>query len=98
MIRPVPDSPVPPVEMLWEDLDPMRTLDARFGFRDAAAAGRWIARTVYDGWGLSVESCDRIVMSDYNALAWLTTPSGRVCSRSGRWRRPGSRGWPRSLT
>ena len=81
MIRPVPDSPVPPVEMLWEDLDPMRTLDARFGFPDAVAAGRWIARTVYDGWGLSVESCDRIVMSDYNALAWVTTPSGRVLAK-----------------
>ncbi|GAB2536256.1 hypothetical protein GCM10027268_06280 [Brachybacterium huguangmaarense] len=62
--------------MLWEPADPVATLRDRFGLPDAAAAASWIAWTVSEGWDLDVERCDRIVMSDANALAWLSTSRG----------------------
>ncbi|MFF0824582.1 phosphotransferase [Micromonospora haikouensis] len=70
-------SQVPVLEMLWEAHDPHRALDARFGFGDARAAGRWVADVLDEHWGVRVDSCERIVMSDGNALAWVDTPSGR---------------------
>ncbi|MDI5938677.1 phosphotransferase [Micromonospora sp. PTRAS2] len=70
-------SQVPVLEMLWEAHDPHRALDARFGFGDARAAGRWVADVLNEHWGVRVDSCERIVMSGGNALAWVDTPSGR---------------------
>jgi len=60
----------PALEMLWETDDPAAALSDRFGFDDAAAAGQWVATALSDVWGIAVDSCDRIVMSDHNALAW----------------------------
>ena len=71
----------PALEMLWEAYDPGRALDLRFGFRDGQAAGRWVTDTVDGLWGIRVESCERIVMSSGNALAWITTPSGRMLAK-----------------
>lgn len=75
------DSHVPRLEMLWEAHDPRGVLVERFGFADAASAGGWVATTVHEHWGIRVESCERIVMSDRNALAWITTPSGRLIAK-----------------
>ncbi|GIF14171.1 phosphotransferase [Actinoplanes teichomyceticus] len=71
----------PVVQMLWEAHDPHQALSARFGFPDAPAAGRWIADTLDEHWGVRVDSCERIVMSGGNALAWLGTPSGRLLAK-----------------
>ena len=72
----------PPVlEMLWEPGDPLRALRERFGFGDGPAAGRWVAGTVDKHWGVTVDSCERIVMSDGNALAWAATPAGRLLAK-----------------
>ena len=65
----------PAVEMLWEVDAPDVALADRFGFRDADAAGQWVAATVIEVWGIPVDSCDRIVMSDHNALAWIGSGS-----------------------
>lgn len=75
------ESPAPVVEMLWEPDDPHHTLAGRFGFSDGPAAGRWVAGTLHEHWGIHVDSCERIVMSAGNALAWTGTPSGRLLAK-----------------
>jgi homoserine kinase type II len=75
------DSNVPVLEMLWEASDPRDALDERFGFADAVSAGHWVAATVHEHWGIWIDSCERIVISDRNALAWVTTPSGRLLAK-----------------
>ena len=67
--------------MLWEAHDPDRALEERFGFGDAGSAGRWVVASVHDHWGIRTEACERIVISDRNALAWVTTPSGRLLAK-----------------
>jgi homoserine kinase type II len=75
------DTHAPKLEMLWEADDPGVALVERFGFRDGAAAGRWVVTTLDEHWSVRVGSCDRIVMSDHNALAWVDTPSGRMLAK-----------------
>ena len=75
------ESRVPVLEMLWEAHDPHHTLKGRFGFSDARAAGHWIADVLDEHWGVRVNSCERIVMSAGNALAWIGTPSGRLLAK-----------------
>lgn len=74
-------SQPPTVEMLWEEHEPQHVLLRRFGFEDAVAAGRWVATTVHGHWGIRVDSCERIVLSDANALAWLATSSGHLLAK-----------------
>lgn len=87
----MPESRAPVLEMLWEAHDPLTALDARFGFTDGESAGRWVAATLEQHWDLRVRSCERIVISDHNALAWVGTPSGRLLAKwsvvPGRFRR-----------
>jgi homoserine kinase type II len=71
----------PVVEMLWEAEDPAKVLRARFGLADPAAACRWVTDTLTRRWGVQVDSCERIVMSDRNALAWVGTPGGRMIAK-----------------
>lgn len=68
----------PTLEMLWEASDPSEALETRFGFRDGAEAYRWVVTLLGKQWGIRVDSCDRIVISDHNALAWVGTSSGRM--------------------
>lgn len=71
----------PALEMLWEAHDPSDALRTRFGFSDAAAAGRWVTATLSGCWDVRVDSCERIVMSDRNALAWVSTPDDRMIAK-----------------
>lgn len=64
------------LEMLWEQDAPEDVLQSRFGFDDAETASAWVIRHVENLWRIHVESCQRIVMSAHNALAWLATESG----------------------
>ncbi|MFG1605271.1 phosphotransferase [Actinoplanes sp. NPDC049265] len=75
------ESPTPVLEMLWEPLDPGRTLGERFGFGDGRAAAGWVTDTLDKHWGLRVDSCRRIVMSSGGALAWVGTPTGRLLAK-----------------
>lgn len=54
------ESQVPVLEMLWEAQDPHHALDERFGFSDGQAAGRWVADTLNEHWGVPIDSCERI--------------------------------------
>lgn len=65
----------PVVDMLWEDEDPRSVIDSRFGFESAEQAGSWIKETVRNQWELDIRSCDRIAISDRNALGWLNSPT-----------------------
>ncbi|UQU68431.1 phosphotransferase [Couchioplanes caeruleus] len=67
--------------MLWEADEPHDALGARFGFDDGPAAARWVAGMLEKHWGLRPDSCERIVMSGGNALAWVGTPSGRLLAK-----------------
>ncbi len=75
------DSRVPMLEMLWEAHDPHGALEQRFGFREALSAGHWVAATVHEQWGIRIDSCERIVISERNALAWVTIPDGRLLAK-----------------
>lgn len=67
--------------MLWERTDPQERLRDRFGFSDAAAASAWLTTTLADRWGIDVQACSRIVLSDTNALAWLATSEGALVAK-----------------
>lgn len=69
------------LEMLWEAHDPHHALERRFGFRDEESAGRWVAGTLDEHWGVPVRCCERIVISSANALAWVRTPTGRMLAK-----------------
>lgn len=64
------------LEMLWERADPSQVLRSRFGFADVDAAEDWVVRTLDRWWNVHVVVAERIVMSDRNALAWVTTEGG----------------------
>ena len=66
----------PTIEMLWESVDPQIALQ-RFGFADAESTAQWVAEVVAAEWGTSVVSCERIVLSAGNALAWVTASDQR---------------------
>lgn len=74
-----PDAPA--LEMLWESHDPPSALQERFGFGNGESAGRWVAAVLVEHWGVRVHSCERIVISDHNALAWVATSRGRMLAK-----------------
>jgi homoserine kinase type II len=74
-------SPKPVLEMLWEPVDPARTLAERFGFADGPAAAGWVAETLDKHWGIRVGTCRRIVLSSGGALAWISTRSGPLLAK-----------------
>lgn len=71
----------PVLEMLWEPHDPLGALGERFGFSDEEAAVRWVAAQLNEHWGVRIHSCERMVISDHNALAWVGTSSGRLLAK-----------------
>lgn len=77
----MPETHEPMLEMLWETGDASDALETRFGFSDGATAVRWVAAMLDEQWGVQVDSCNRIVISDHNALAWVGTSSGRMLAK-----------------
>lgn len=71
---------MPTLEMLWESDDPTEVLRRRFGLADGRAIDEWLAEVGLH-WGVGVTACRRIVMSDHNALAWLTTSAGALLAK-----------------
>lgn len=45
------------------------------------SAVRWVAGVLGEHWGVRIRSCERVVISDHNALAWVTTSSGRLLAK-----------------
>jgi homoserine kinase type II len=67
--------------MLWESADPADALTKRFGFDDAVSAAGWMGDTLWDIWAIAVDNCDRLVISDGNMLAWITSDHGRLIAK-----------------
>lgn len=67
--------------MLWESTDPQSALTRRFQFATPEAARDWLLATVPHTYGITVVSVDRLVMSSYNLLAWLTTAEGTLLAK-----------------
>ena len=76
------DAQLPTVEMLWEPHYPRPSArgEVRLGGR-RVGPGAWVAATVHDHWGIRIDACERIVISDRNAVAWVTTPAGRLLAK-----------------
>lgn len=72
---------VPTVDMLWESANPSHELTSRFGFPDAVSASRWVTDTLQQHWGLEVVRCDRLVISDRNAMAWVHAGGRRLIAK-----------------
>ncbi|MCW2854285.1 MAG: putative phosphotransferase [Nocardioides sp.] len=68
----------PTLEMLWESKDPVEVLRSRFGFDSTGAVVHWLSSALDESWGVQLASCERVLMSDSNALAWVGTSSGRM--------------------
>ncbi|MEQ7125575.1 phosphotransferase [Actinopolymorpha sp. B11F2] len=71
----------PELAMLWEASDPHDALRQRFGFTDAEEACQWLGVVLAKHWGFRVNSCERLVISAGNALAWLTTDTHRLVAK-----------------
>lgn len=67
--------------MLWEAHEPYGALLARFGFDGADDAARWLASVLAAQWGVTMLSCERVVISAGNALAWITTDAGPLVAK-----------------
>lgn len=57
--------------MLWEDVDPAERLASRFGFESSLVAADWLAGVLDDSWGFANSTCDRLLLSDWNVMAWV---------------------------
>lgn len=73
--------PSPPVSMLWESVDPAQALRQRFGFESPVAASDWLSGVLDRHWGLALGSCERLVLSSANALAWITVGERRMLAK-----------------
>ncbi len=71
----------PLLSMLWESADPADALTERFGFADAVSAVGWMSDALWDTWAITVEDCDRLVISGRNLLAWITTDDRRLIAK-----------------
>ncbi|MFE7226556.1 phosphotransferase [Nocardioides sp. NPDC057577] len=70
-----------PISMLWESADPDAALTERFGFESAADAIDWLKGVLAEDWGLGVEGCERLVISDANCLAWIVVGGCRMVAK-----------------
>ncbi len=67
--------------MLWESTDPQVALTKRFQFATTEAAQQWLSATMAHTYGITVTVVDRLVMSSYNLIAWLTTTAGPLLAK-----------------
>ncbi|BDZ51350.1 homoserine kinase type II [Frondihabitans sucicola] len=74
------------VSMLWESIDATEAFRSRFGFTGFDQGSSWLTSTLRDRWALTVLHCERIVISDQNAIAWVEVEEGGqtlICKWSG---------------
>jgi hypothetical protein len=57
------------LSMLWESTDPRRALQERFGLDSFDDAVSWLTKGLAQAWAIDVDACDRIVISENNAIA-----------------------------
>jgi homoserine kinase type II len=75
-------APNPPsLSMLWEDRDPAKALARRFHFKSPTAAVGWLSDVLAEHWGLASISCERLVISSGNIMAWITVGDRRMIAK-----------------
>lgn len=67
--------------MLWESTEPLVALRQRFGHDGFDDAVSWLGKGLADGWAIDVETCERIVISSANAIAWVRTDRGPLVAK-----------------
>ncbi|MBM7785928.1 homoserine kinase type II [Tenggerimyces flavus] len=71
----------PSLTMLWESVDPSSALAERFRFESPAAVSSWLGGVLDRHWGLALTSCDRLVLSSTNLMAWITVGERRMIAK-----------------
>jgi homoserine kinase type II len=69
------------LSMLWESSDPRQALRERFGLDSFEDAASWLSKGLAEVWSLEVEACERILISDQNAIAWVSTDQGALVAK-----------------
>ena len=69
------------LSMLWESTDPRRALQERFRLDSFDDAVSWLSKGLAQAWAIDVEVCDRILISDNNAIAWVRTDQGPLVAK-----------------
>lgn len=67
--------------MLWESRDPNVVLAQRFHFATTDEATHWLIDRIGRAYGVTVVAVNRLVMSSYNLLAWVTTRGGPLLAK-----------------
>lgn len=69
------------LSMLWESAEPQSALKNRFGLGSFDEAAGWITRVLADAWAIEVHTCERVIISDHNAIAWISTDHGALVAK-----------------
>ncbi len=72
------DGPTPTLTMLWEDENPDVVIRERFGLASPEATRTWVATMLHQHWDVTVDACERVIISADNALAWVSGGSQRL--------------------
>ncbi|WP_458111063.1 phosphotransferase [Arthrobacter sp. R1-13] len=67
--------------MLWESTEPQIALKNRFGLGSFDEAAGWLTKVLAESWAIEVKACERIIISDHNAIAWISTDRGRLVAK-----------------
>src|SRR6266576_2032230 len=67
--------------MLWEPHDPADQLARRFGFKSGASVADWVGEALGRHWALDVNGCHRVVISSWNALAFIEADNKQLIAK-----------------
>lgn len=67
--------------MLWESTEPQSALKNRFGLSSFDEAAGWLTKVLAEAWAIEVKACERIIISDHNAIAWISTDRGALVAK-----------------
>jgi homoserine kinase type II len=69
------------LSMLWESTEPRSALKERFGLDSFDEAVSWLTKALTATWAIDVQACDRIIISDNNAIAWVRSNRGALVAK-----------------
>lgn len=64
------------LSMLWESVDPSAALLERFELGSLDAVSEWVFASLREKWGIQSDECPRVVISDQNAIVWVSGDAG----------------------
>lgn len=69
------------LSMLWESTEPQSALKNRFGLGSFDEAAGWLTKVLANAWAIEVHTCERIIISGHNAIAWISTDRGALVAK-----------------